>query len=173
MAEYLNFAILLQARSQMNSDAMRFVMITVGAVMLMVIALVFVYRATRPKPGGLKASLDEEFNKSKDALLLAAQSKKAAKEREEGEKRQMSAEEKERELLRENVDAERLIGSNCPLCGLEMLEDTDLIIDPYTGAGYHLSSFLNDWPVDTERPKYVYRYPQGTVVKSSDLIRSM
>ena len=173
MAEMLNLSLLLLARSQMSSDAMRFVMVSSGVVILMIIVLYFVYRSTRLKPGGTKAVLDEEFNKSKDALLLAAQAKKAAKEREEGEKRQHSAEDKEKELLRENVDPERIVGMNCPLCGLEMLEDTDLIIDPYSGAGYHLSSFLNDWPPEAPRPKYVYRYPQGTVVKSTDLLRSM
>ena len=79
---------------------------------------------------------------------------------------------KERELLKENVDPQRVIGQTCPLCGLEMTDDQELVIDPYTGQGYHFSSFLNDWPAGAERPKYVYRYPQGTVVKSADLVRS-
>jgi len=52
-----------------------------------------------------------------------------------------------------------------------MVDDQDLVIDPYTGRGYHLSSFLHDWPVEAARPKYIYRYPQATVVRSEDLLR--
>ena len=45
-------------------------------------------------------------------------------------------------------------------------------VDPYTGQGYHFSSFINDWPRDQDRPKFVYRYPHGTVVRTDQLIGS-
>jgi hypothetical protein len=32
---------------------------------------------------------------------------------------------------------------------------------------------MSGWPPDAERPKYIYRYPQGTVIKTSDFIRSL
>jgi hypothetical protein len=50
-----------------------------------------------------------------------------------------------------------------------MMSDQELVIDPYTGQGYHYSSFVSDWPVGQERPKFVYRYPQNTVVRSDQL----
>lgn len=121
---------------------------------------------------GVKAQLDAEFEKTKDALLLAAAAKKQKAESDEAAKRELAADAKERELLRENVDMNRVLGQTDPLSGLEMMEDMELIVDPYTGQGYLLPSFLNDWPVGQERPKFVYRHPQGTVVRSADLVRS-
>lgn len=172
MSEALALGLVLVGE-EVKAGAMRIFII--GGVFFGVLMLIafFVLRANRPKPGALKASLDEEFNRSKDALLLAAQAKKAAKEREQGEKRQLSAEEKEKELLRENVNPDLIIDSNCPICGLNMDADVELIIDPYSGTGCHLSCFLNDWPVDRERPKFIYRYPEAEVRKTSEFIRSM
>jgi HAMP domain-containing protein len=120
--------------------------------------------------------LREEFDKGKDALLAAAMAKKQAAEAAESGERELSADEQERESLRESVDPQRVIGQNCAICGLELMADEELVIDPYTGTGYHLSSFLNDWPLDPDthqplpRPKFVYRYPDGTVVHSSELV---
>jgi hypothetical protein len=173
MIELPSPLLLALAGEAIKADAVR--LFIIGGVVMggLVIGVYFVLKNNRPKPGAIKASLEEEFNKSKDALLLAAQAKKAAKEREEGQQRQLSAEEKERELLRENVDPALVMGTNCPICGLALEDDQELIIDPYSGQGYHLSSFLSGWPPDSERPKFVYRYPQGTVVRTSDFMRSL
>ena len=81
-------------------------------------------------------------------------------------------ENRERELLKENVDASRVIGQDCPICRLETMDDQELALDPYTGQGYHFSCFMMEWPIGTEKPKYVYRFPQETVVRSEDLGRS-
>jgi hypothetical protein len=138
------------------------------------VAIFFVLRGARPKnDGSVSSKINEEFEKSKDALLLAAQAKKAKQEAEAGAQRSLEVEAKEMELLRENVDPARVFGVNDPYTGIEMTEDSELIIDPYTGTGYFLSSFLTDWPVDLERPKYVYRYPQGTVVRTNEMIRAL
>ena len=146
--------------------------ITTGLVMVVfVIAIYYVMQAMRrDRDLSVSAEISEEFEKSKNGLLLAAQQKKAAKDREEDSGRTVDRETKEIELLKENVDPTRVIGQTCPLSRLEMMEDQELLIDPYTGQGFHFSSFLNDWPVDQERPKFIYRYPQGTIIKSENLI---
>jgi hypothetical protein len=167
----IELALLLQG-SSLNADAMR--MLTVSSVAMAVIVIVgfITFRLLRKSTdAGVKSQLDEEFERSKAALLLAAQSRKVEAEKAEVKSREADVETKERELLRENVDPARVFGQTDPLDGLELTEDQDLIIDPYSGQGYHLSSFLNDWPRSQARPKYVYRYPEGTVVKSSDLVR--
>jgi len=154
------------------TDTVRFVAITAAFLVVVVVAMYFVFKYSKPKTdASAAAKAREEFEKTKEALLLAAQAKKAAQESDASARRHSEMEEKERELLRENVDPLRVIGQNCPLCHLEMAEDQELVIDPYTGQGYHFSSFLNDWPAGAERPRFVYRYPQGTVVKSTDLVR--
>jgi len=132
-----------------------------------------VFRGQRKSTdAGVKAQIDAEFEKTKEALLLAAAAKKQKAESSEAAQREVAAEAKERELLRENVDINRVVGQVDPLSGLTMEEDMELIVDPYTGQAYLLPSFLNDWPAGQDRPKYVYRHPQGTVVKSADLVRS-
>lgn len=164
---------LLQPESpRLASDMVRFAVITGLFVVVVVVVMYFLFKALRPSADSAASrKVRDEFEKSKDALLLSAQAKRAGHESDEAARRAAETEEKERELLKENVDPRRVIGLNCPLCGLEMTDDQELVIDPYSGQAYHFSSFLNDWPVDSERPKYVYRYPQGTVVKSADLIR--
>jgi hypothetical protein len=158
-------------RSPLMSDMMQFVMFTAGFVLVVGVAMYFIIRKLRPKlDNSASAAVRDEFEKSKDALLLAAQAKKAAKEKDEAAQRAVEKEQKERELLAENVNPQDIIGKNCPLSGLEMEADQELVIDPYTGQGYHYSSFVNDWPAGQERPKYVYRYPHGTVVKTENMI---
>jgi hypothetical protein len=165
-------ALLRLGQPRLMTDVIQFSMLTALFVVIVIVVMVLVFKAMRSaKDHSAAAAAREEFEKSKAALLLAAQAKKAAHEADDSAKRQGEMEEKERELLRENVNPELYIGRNCPLCGLEMMDDQELVIDPYTGAAYHFSSFLNDWPVGQERPKYIYRYPQGTVVKSADLVR--
>jgi hypothetical protein len=147
----------------------------ISFVFIFVLSIVgwFIFRTQRKSTdAGVKSQLDAEFEKTKDALLLAAAAKKARHESDETAKRELAADAKERELLRENIDMERVFGQTDPLSSLEMMEDMELIVDPYTGQGYLLPSFLNDWPAEQPRPKYVYRHPQGTVVKSSDLVKS-
>ena len=156
---------------QLTTDMVRFTMIVAAFVVIIIVALVYVFKTLKPK-SDMRASdaLREEFTKNKETLLLAAQAKKASRESIEGAKRQHEAEEEEKALLLENVDPSLVIGRTCPLSGLEMMDDQELIIDPYTGQGYHFSSFLNDWPADRDRPKYVFRYPQGTIVKTELVI---
>jgi hypothetical protein len=147
----------------------------VSFVFILTISIVgwLIFRSQRKaSDAGVKAQLDAEFEKTKDALLLAAAAKKQKQEGDEAAKREQSADAKERDLLLENIDMTRVIGQTDPLSTLEMMEDMELVVDPYTGQGYLLPSFLNDWPADQPRPKYVYRHPQGTIVKSSDLVRS-
>jgi hypothetical protein len=159
-------------RPKLASDLFQFAIYSLIFVLVMLVAMFFVFRAVRPKvDSGAASKLKDEFERSKETLLLAAQAKKAAREVDEAAQRHQEAEEKERELLRQNVDPQRVIGQLCPLSGLEMMADQELVIDPYTGSGYHLSSFLHDWPAGRDRPKYVYRYPQGTVVASDQLVR--
>lgn len=154
------------------TNALQFFITTGLCVVVLIIAIVAAYRLARPKQdSSARDAVRAEFEKTKEALLLAAQAKKAAHEADESARRQAEVEEKEKELLRENVNPELVLGQNCPLCGLEMAADQELVIDPYTGQAYHFSSFLNDWPAGAPRPKYVYRYPQGAVVKSADLVR--
>jgi hypothetical protein len=165
--------ILLLQRSAMTTDLMKFSAITAVFVLGVAVTLFYVFRGMRKATdGGVKAQLDAEFEKTKDALLLAAAAKKQRQESDEATQRELAADARERELLRENVDMARIFGQTDRLSGLEMMEDMELIVDPYTGAGYLLPSYLNDWPPGQERPKYVYRHPQGTVVRSSDLVKS-
>lgn len=165
--------LLIQVRqSRLMSDMLQFSVLTGVFVVLMIIGIYLVFKYLRPRQDNSPAAAARaEFEKTKEALLLAAQAKKAAHEADESARRSAEVEEKERELLRANVDPAQYIGRTCPLCGLEMMDDQELVIDPYTGAAYHFSSFLNDWPAGQERPKYVYRYPQGTVLRSADLLR--
>jgi hypothetical protein len=167
-------AVLLQAGSSpLMSKVMQTAAVAFVFVLVMSVGAWMVFRNLRKaNDGGIKAQLDAEFDKSKNALLLAAAAKKQKVEGDEAAKRELAAEAKERELLRENVDIDRVLGQTDPLSGLEMMADMELIVDPYTGQGYLLPSFLNDWPADSPRPKYVYRHPQGTVVKTTDLVRS-
>jgi len=156
-----------------QADALKFTVYVGLFVLVVAIVMYFVFKNLRPKTDNSHSDkLREEFEKSKDALLMAAQARKAARESQQGAKRQQDAEAEERELLLSNVDPEQVFGKTCPLSGLEMMNDQDLVIDPYTGQGYHFSSFLNDWPVGQDRPKYIYRYPQDTIVRSDDMIRS-
>jgi hypothetical protein len=163
---------------RLNSSALHFVYVSTLAMGLTIVILVLVLRYLHSQRNVSQAAkLREEFEKSKDVLLAAAQAKHAAAEAAAGGQRELTAEEKERELLQENVDPEKVFGQTCPLSGLEMMDDQELVIDPYSGQGYHFSSFINDWPRHAEtheelpRPKFIYRYPQGTVVKTADLLR--
>lgn len=164
-------------QSPLTSRALHAFLITALFMAFVITAVVLVFKYFRAqRESSEKTRLREEFEKGKEALLAAAMAKKQANRDSESQERDLSADDKERELLRENVDPELVIGQNCAICGLELSADEELIIDPYSGAGYHLSSFLNDWPLGEDgrpldRPKYVYRYPQGTVVRSNDLIR--
>ncbi len=157
---------------QLMTNVIWFFSVTAGAVLVFIVGMVLAFKYLRPgQDRSATAAVRDEFEKSKAALLLAAQARKAEHEADESAKRQLEVEEKERELLRANVDPQPYFGRTCPLCGLEMMEDQELVIDPYTGAAYHFSSFLSAWPLDQDRPKYIYRYPQATVVKSTDLVR--
>lgn len=164
--------------SPLASSTLRVFLITALFMAIVIAAIVVTFRVLRKqRDGSGTAKLREDFEKSKERLLAAAMAKKQAAEKNAVDEREVSADEKERELLRENVDPRGMLGRDCAICGLELSEDEELVIDPYTGAGYHLSDFLSDWPVDDAgqplpRPKFVYRYPQGTVVRSSDLIRT-
>jgi hypothetical protein len=159
--------------SPLMSDMLKVSVISAVVMLVVIVAVFYIFRSMRKSTdAGVKAQLDAEFEKTKDALLLAAAAKRARSENDETAKRELAADAKERELLRENIDMGRVIGQTDPLSSLEMMEDMELIVDPYTGQGYLLPSFLNDWPPGQDRPKYVYRHPQGTVVKSSDLVKS-
>lgn len=149
---------------------LRFFIVTAIFITVVAVGGFIVFRILRKQSdAGVKDQIKSEFDKSKAVLLAAAQAKKAASQQDEEKAREADKEQKERDLLKENVDPARVFGQSCPLCGLEMTDDQELVIDPYTGQGYHLSSFLNDWPRDAERPKYVYRYPDGEVVRSEKL----
>jgi hypothetical protein len=154
-----------------QTNAVQFT-VMVGLFLVVVsVVMYFVLKMLKPRlDQSSTEQLRQEFEKSKEALLLSAQSKRTTREAEKSASRQADAEQRERELLKENVDPEAAFGQACPLCGLEMMSDQDLVIDPYTGQAYHFSSFINDWPVGQPRPKYVYRYPQHTVVNSEKLI---
>jgi len=165
-------ALLQPEPPRITTNAVSFVVSTGIVMIIIIIALYFVFKGLRKKRDySITAELHEEFERSKDALLLAAQQKKAAAGAEKRQQRESDKEGKEVELLKENVDPGKVFGQFCPLSGLEMMADQELVIDPYTGQGYHFSSFLNDWPRGKDRPRYVYRYPQGTIMKSEDLIR--
>ncbi len=171
MHSELALALLQVERSPLMSDVTKMVLFTAIFVVVVGVALFYIMRALRPKSDqSATAKARAEFEKSKETLLLAAQAKKAAKERDDSAQRAQDKEAKERELLSENVNPALVIGQTCPLSGLTMEEDQELIIDPYTGQGYHYSSFVSDWPAGQARPKYVYRYPQGTVMKTENLV---
>jgi hypothetical protein len=176
-AHSLALALLQVEPSPMRASAMKAFIITAIAMAFMITAMVFMFRYFRNlRNGSETAKLRENFDKSKEVLLAAAMAKKQASAESAGGERELSADEQEREALKESVEADRVVGQTCPICGFELAEDEELIIDPYTGAAYHLSDFLNDWPLGDngqprERPKFVYRYPQGTMVRSADLIR--
>ena len=160
-------------RTELSGSMLQFFIMTAIFFVVVSVGTYYIFRSLRKSTdAGVKAQLDAEFEKTKDALLLAASARKQKQEADETTKRELAADAKERELLRENIDMERVFGQTDPLSALEMMDDMELIVDPYTGQGYLLPSFLNDWPPGQERPKYVYRHPQGTVVKSSDLVRS-
>jgi hypothetical protein len=166
-------ALLQAGPSGMMSNALQFTIVTAVFLTFVTLVAFYIFRSLRKSnDAGVKGQLDAEFEKTKDALLLAAAAKKSRKEQEEGARRELAAEAKERDLLRENVDITRIVGQTDPLSGLEMMEDMELVVDPYTGQAYLLPSFINDWPPDQERPKFIYRHPQGTVVKTTDLLRS-
>jgi hypothetical protein len=165
-------ALLQPEPPQITTNAVSFVVSTGLVLIIIIIALYFVFKNLRKKRDySVSAELREEFERSKEALLLAAQQRKAVAKAGSEQQRESEKEIKEIELLRENVDASSVFGQACPLSGLEMMEDQELVIDPFTGQGYHFSSFLNDWPKGRDRPKYVYRHPQGTVMKSAELIK--
>jgi hypothetical protein len=161
----------------MTTTALRFFIVTAIFMAFVVTGIYLVLRYFRAQRSVSESSkLREQFEKSKTQLLAAAMAKKQAADQAAGVEREVSAEDKERELLKENVDPELVIGKTCGICGLELSEDEELVIDPYSGAGYHLSDFLNDWPLDADgkplpRPKFIYRYPQDTVLRSTDLLR--
>ena len=166
-----NLALLQPEPLKITTNAIQFFVTTSIILLGFIVAVYYVLKSLRKdKDHSVVAEVRGEFEKSKKVLLLSAQQKKAAKKGTTDKGQEVSREAKEIELLKENVDPSLIFGKNCPLSSLEMLDDQELVIDPYTGQGYHFSSFLNDWPVGNERPKYVYRYPQKTVVKSSDLL---
>lgn len=168
----LALALQITRQPQLMTSVVQFFAITVGVVLVFIVGLILAFKYLRPSQDrSATAAVREEFEKSKAALLLAAQARKAEHEADESARRQQEMEDKERELLKANVDPQQYFGRNCPLCGLEMMDDQELVVDPYTGEAYHFSSFLSSWPPGQERPKYVYRYPQATVVKSADLVR--
>lgn len=168
---HFQLALLQPQRSPITTNAIEFVIQTGLVLIVIIVALWLVFRALRRKSDlSITAEVRDEFEKSKEALLLIAQQKKAGQQKSEQVDREAEKQRKEIELLKENVDPSRVFGQICPLCRLEMMDDQELVIDPYTGQGYHFSSFLNDWPVDKERPQYIYRYPQGTIVKSEELL---
>lgn len=153
-----------------QTNAVQFSVMVGLFLVVVIVVMYFVFKMLKPRLDQSSTDqLRQEFEKSKEALLLAARSKKSMREAEEGAGRLLDAEERERELLKENVDPQTVIGRTCPLSGLEMMSDQELVIDPYTGQGYHYSSFVSDWPVGQKRPKFVYRYPQHTVVRSDQL----
>lgn len=153
-----------------QTNAIQFSVMVGLFLIVVIVVMYFVFKMLRPRlDQSSTEQLRQEFEKSKDALLLAAQAKRTTREAEDSADRQADAEQREAELLKENVNPETVFGKTCPLSGLEMMSDQDLVIDPYTGQGYHYSSFISDWPVGQERPKFVYRYPQNTVVKSDQL----
>lgn len=164
--------------SPMTSEALRFVLTTALFLAFVITALFVIFKYLRSqRDSSGTAKLREEFEKSKDVLLATAMAKKQESAKLAGDERELSAEDKERELLLENVSVDSVLGHDCPLCGLEQSDDEELIVDPYSGAGYHLSCFLNAWPLGEDgrplpRPKFVYRYPQETVTRSSDLIHT-
>jgi hypothetical protein len=166
-------SILQLGGSPMMSDMMKVSAITATVMLVVTVSVFYLFRSMRKSnDAGVSAQIEAEFAKTKDALLLAAAAKKAKQDTDESSKRELAADAKERELLRENIDMAHVIGQTDPLSALEMMDDMELIVDPYTGQGYLLPSFLNDWPPGQPRPKYVYRHPQGTVVKSTDLVKS-
>ncbi len=172
MLEATYIALLQVEPSAATSNSIKLSIIVGLCMTVIVVVMVYTFKTLRPKTDNSQTmQLREEFNKQKDSLLLAAQAKKASREAEESARREGDKDEKEKELLREQIDPESVIGRTCPLCALEIMHDSDIIIDPYTGTAYHFSAFLHDWPVETERPKFVFRWPQDKIIRSEDLIR--
>lgn len=172
MLETITLALLQVEPSGASARAMQMGIVVAVFMAVAVTIMFFVFKSVRPKTDNSEAmKVREEFNKQKDALLLAAQAKKASREAEDSARREGDKDEKEKELLRENIDPELVIGRSCPLCGLEIMHDSDIIIDPYSGQAYHFSAFLHDWPVDVDRPKFVFRWPEDRMIRSEDLIR--
>lgn len=173
MTELAWILAMLQAeRPQATTNAIQTMVFTGLFLVIAIVAMVYIFKKLRPKNDQSSAALvQDEFEKSRDALLLAAQARKQSRESAGEKERELDAEEKERQLLLEGIDMDSVFGQDCPLSRMPMEPENDLIVDPYSGRAYHFSSFLNDWPVDTERPKYIYRYPEGVIVKSEDLIR--
>ena len=161
-------------QSAAQAGAMKMFVVVFIFVVVVATLMYFTLKSLRPKTDNSSTmQLRDEFSKQKDALLMAAQARKASREAEESARREGDKDEKEKELLREQVDPESVIGRSCPLCGLEIMHDSDIIIDPYSGKAYHFSAFLHDWPPDTERPKFVLRWPTDRMVRSEDLIRGL
>jgi hypothetical protein len=162
----------------LTSKVLQSVVMTALFLAFVIAAMVVVFRYLRAQRDGTgTAKLREEFEKTKEVLLATAMARKHEAAKLSGSDRDATAEEREKELLLENVDVDVVFGHDCPLCGLELSQDEELTIDPYRGGSYHLSCFLNAWPPGedgrpSERPKFIYRYPQGTVVRSDDIIRS-
>jgi hypothetical protein len=172
MIETITLALMQVEPSGASARAMQMGIVVAMFMAVAVTIMFFVFKSVRPKTDNSESmKVREEFNKQKDALLLAAQAKKASREAEDSARREGDKDEKEKELLRENIDHELVIGRSCPLCGLEIMHDSDIIIDPYSGQAYHFSAFLHDWPVDADRPKFVFRWPEDRIVRSEDLIR--
>ena len=172
MHDMLILAILQVEPSGASARAMQMGIVVAVFMALAVTIIWFVFKSIRPRTDNSETmKVREEFNRQKDALLLAAQAKRASREAQDSARRDGDKDEKEKELLREQIDPESVIGRSCPLCGLEIMSDSDIVIDPYSGQTYHFSAFLHDWPPDTERPKFVLRWPEDKMIRSEDLIR--
>ena len=99
LATCITLCLLQPERSQTATNAIQFTVITGVFVIVVAVVLFYVIRAVRPKvDSSASDAMREDFEKSKEALLLAAQAKKAAREAGESAERQQDAEEQEREL---------------------------------------------------------------------------
>ncbi|MDQ3023096.1 MAG: hypothetical protein M3R04_01730, partial [bacterium] len=126
-------ALLQAGGSSLKTDVLRFSAITFVFIMVISLGAFYIFRGLRKaNDGGIKAQLDADFEKTREALLLAATAKKQRHDSDESARRELAADAKERELLRENVDIGRVLGLVDPLSGLEMMVDMELIVDPYT-----------------------------------------
>src|SRR5688572_5657342 len=86
-------AILQSAETALSGNMTRFMMVTAFALLLIVILAIFVFKGLKPKADSkVSQELRAEFEKSKEALLLAAQAKKAGKENDEGQRREIERE---------------------------------------------------------------------------------
>ena len=174
MSSLILMALALQPEAlPLLRDTQKFFIISAAFAIVVTVALVLTIRQVRKaNNASAKDLIASEVEKSKDALLLAAQYKKAQREAEANADQGDDAETQELELLKAGIDIESAFGQTCKLCNLEIFSDSEIIVDTQTGAAYHFSAFLNDWPVGIERPKYVYRYPQDEVMRSTDLVRN-